>query len=151
MSGSGDSQSAKEIAAKEAQEKELKAAQEVTGKAPSRSNGESSDDSSSDSDSDSDSSDEDVKDDDDEAKKAADGTKYYGYPKIVITSDYHIYDDPDIFLVAFWIYFMKENGYKINWCFEKYFCEGKWPQIMAITSHACQPCSLRLVASASAQ
>jgi hypothetical protein len=101
MSGSVDSQSAKEIAAKEAQEKELKAAQEVTGKAPSRSNGESSDDSSSDSDSDSDSSDEDVKDDDDAAKKAADGTKYYGYPKIVITSDYHIYDDPDIFFGGF--------------------------------------------------
>jgi hypothetical protein len=71
MSGSGDNQYAEEIAAEEAQEKELKAAQDVTGKAPSRSNGESSDDSSSDSDSDSDSSDEDVKDDDDAARKAA--------------------------------------------------------------------------------
>jgi hypothetical protein len=35
MSGSEDNQSAEEIAAKEAQEKELKAAQDVTGKAPS--------------------------------------------------------------------------------------------------------------------
>jgi hypothetical protein len=67
MSGSGDNQSAEEIAAKEAQEKELKAVQEITGKAPSHSNGESSDDSSSDFDS----SDEEVKDDDDAAKKAA--------------------------------------------------------------------------------
>jgi hypothetical protein len=35
MSGSEDNQSAEEIAAKEAQEKELKAAQDVTWKAPS--------------------------------------------------------------------------------------------------------------------
>jgi hypothetical protein len=69
MSGSGDNQSTEEIAAKEAQEREreLKASQEITGKAPSRSNGESSNDSSSDSDS----SDEDVKDDGDAVKKAA--------------------------------------------------------------------------------
>jgi hypothetical protein len=71
MSGSGDNQSAEEIAAKDAQDKELKAAQYITGKAPSRSNGESSDDSLSDSDSDSDSSDEDVKDGDDAARKVA--------------------------------------------------------------------------------
>jgi hypothetical protein len=71
MSGSGDHQSTKEITAKEAQEKELKAAQDITTKAPRCSNGESSNDSSSDSDSDSDSSDEDVKDGDDATKKAA--------------------------------------------------------------------------------
>jgi hypothetical protein len=67
MSGSGDNQSADEIAAKEAQERELKAAQDVNGKAPSRPNDESSNDSSSNSDS----SDEDVKDDDIAARKAA--------------------------------------------------------------------------------
>jgi hypothetical protein len=75
MSGNGSNPTAEEIAAKEAQERELKAAQvgDLTGKAPSGtpSNIESSDDSSSDSDSDSDSSDEDVKDGDDAAKKAA--------------------------------------------------------------------------------
>jgi transposase len=75
MSGNGSNPTAEEIAAKEAQERELKAAQvgDLTGKAPSGtpSNIESSDDSSSDSDSDSDSSDEDVKDSDDAAKKAA--------------------------------------------------------------------------------
>jgi hypothetical protein len=70
MSGSGDNQSAEEIVTKEAQEKELMVAQDITEKAPSRSNGESSDDSSSDSDSDFDSSDEDVKDGDDAARKA---------------------------------------------------------------------------------
>jgi hypothetical protein len=73
MSGSGGNPTAKEIAAKEAQERELKAAQvvDITGKAPSRtpSNIESSDNSSSDSDSDSDSSDEDVKDGDDDAAR----------------------------------------------------------------------------------
>jgi hypothetical protein len=71
MSGNLGNQSAEEIAAKEAQEKELKAAHDITGKAPSRSNGESSDDSSSDSNSDSDSNDEDLKDGDDAAKKLA--------------------------------------------------------------------------------
>jgi hypothetical protein len=71
MSGNVGNQSAEEIAAKEAQEKELKAAHDITGKAPSRSNGESSDDSSSDSNSDSDSNDEDLKDGDDAAKKLA--------------------------------------------------------------------------------
>jgi hypothetical protein len=74
MSGSGDNQSAEEISAKEDQERELKAVQEITGKAPSRSNEENSDDSSSNSDSDSDSnsSEEDIKDDDDDdaARKA---------------------------------------------------------------------------------
>jgi hypothetical protein len=74
MSGIGSNPTAKEIAAKEAQERERKAAQigDLTGKAPSRSlsNIESSDDSSSDSDSNFDSSDEDVKDGDDPAKKA---------------------------------------------------------------------------------
>jgi hypothetical protein len=69
-SGSGDNQSAEEITAKEAQERELKAIQEITGKAPSRSNGKSSNDSSSNSDSDFDSSDEDVKDDDGATRKA---------------------------------------------------------------------------------
>jgi hypothetical protein len=53
MSGSGDNQSVKEITAEEDQERELKVAQDITGKDPSRSNGESSDDSSYDSDSDS--------------------------------------------------------------------------------------------------
>jgi hypothetical protein len=71
MSGIGSNPTAEEIAAKEAQERELKAAQvgDLIGKAPSRtpSNIESSDDSSSDSDS----SDEDVKDSNDPAKKAA--------------------------------------------------------------------------------
>jgi hypothetical protein len=66
MSGNGSNPSAKEITAKDAQEREPKAAQvgDLTDKAPSRtpSNIESSDDSSSDSNSDSDSSDEDVKD-----------------------------------------------------------------------------------------
>jgi hypothetical protein len=75
MSGNESNPTAKETAAKEAQEIELKAAQvgDLTGKAPSRtpSNIESSDDSSSDSNSDSDSSDEDVKDVDYVAKKAA--------------------------------------------------------------------------------
>jgi hypothetical protein len=77
MSGIGSNPTAEEIAAKEAQERELKAAQvgDLTDKAPSRtpSNVDSSDDSSSDSDSDSDSdsSDEDVKDDDNAAKKMA--------------------------------------------------------------------------------
>jgi hypothetical protein len=75
MSRSGGNPTAEEITAKEAQDRELKAAQvgDLTGKAPSRalSNIESSDDSSSDSDLDSDSSDEDVKDGDDAAKKAA--------------------------------------------------------------------------------
>jgi hypothetical protein len=77
MSGIGSNPTAEKVAAKEAQERELKAAQvgDLTGKAPSRtpSNINSSDDSSSNSDSgsDSDSSDEDVKDDDDGAKKAA--------------------------------------------------------------------------------
>jgi hypothetical protein len=77
MSVIGSNPTAEEIAAKEAQERELKAAQvgDLTGKAPSRtpSNIDSSDDSSSESDSnsDSDSSDEDVKVDDDAAKKAA--------------------------------------------------------------------------------
>jgi hypothetical protein len=75
MSGIESNPTAKEIVAKEAQERELKAAQvgDLTGKAPSRtpSNIDSSDDSSSDSDSDSDSdsSDGDVKDGDDPAKK----------------------------------------------------------------------------------
>jgi hypothetical protein len=73
MSRSESNPTAEEIAAKEAQERELKAAQvgDLTGKAPSRtpSNIESSDDSSSDSESDSDSSDVDVKDGDDPAKK----------------------------------------------------------------------------------
>jgi hypothetical protein len=67
MSGNGDNQSTEEIATKEAREKELKAAQDITGKDPRRSNGESSDDSSSDFNSDSDPSDEDIKDDDDAA------------------------------------------------------------------------------------
>jgi hypothetical protein len=73
MLGRERNQTSEEIAAKEAQERELKEAQvsDLTGKAPSRSNGYSSNDSSSDSDSDSDSSDEDVKDDDDAAKKVA--------------------------------------------------------------------------------
>jgi hypothetical protein len=75
MSGNGSNPTAEEIAAKEAQERELKAAQvgDLTGKAPSLtpSNIESSDDSSPNFDSDSDSSDEDVKDGDDPAKKAA--------------------------------------------------------------------------------
>jgi hypothetical protein len=75
MSGIGSNPTAEEIAAKEAQERELKEAQvgDLTGKAPSRtpSNVESSDDSSSDSDLDSNSSDEDVKEGDDPAKKAA--------------------------------------------------------------------------------
>jgi hypothetical protein len=77
MSGIGSNPTTKEIAAKEAQERELKAAQvgDLIDKAPNRtpSNVDSSDDSSSDSDSDSDSdsSDEDVKDDDHAAKKAA--------------------------------------------------------------------------------
>jgi hypothetical protein len=75
MSGIGSNPTAEEIAAKEAQERELKEAQfgDLIGKAPSRtpSNIESSDDSSSDSDSDSNSSDEDVKEGDDPAKKAA--------------------------------------------------------------------------------
>jgi uncharacterized protein YegJ (DUF2314 family) len=76
MSGIGSNPTAEEIAAKEAQERELKAAQvgDLIDKAPSRtpSNVDSSDDSSSDSDSDSDSdaSDEDVKDDDHATKKA---------------------------------------------------------------------------------
>jgi uncharacterized protein YegJ (DUF2314 family) len=76
MLGIGSNRTAEEIAAKEAQERELKAAQvgDLIDKAPSRtpSNVDSSDDSSldSDSDSDSDSSDEDVKDDDHAAKKA---------------------------------------------------------------------------------
>jgi hypothetical protein len=69
MLGNGSNPTAEEIAAKEAQERELKPAQvgDLTGKASSRtpSSIESSDDSSSDSDSDSDSSDEDVKDGDD--------------------------------------------------------------------------------------
>jgi hypothetical protein len=71
MLGSGGNQTAEEIAAKEAQERELKVALEgdLTGKAPSHtpSNIESSDDSSSDSDL----SDEDVEDGDDAARKAA--------------------------------------------------------------------------------
>jgi hypothetical protein len=75
MSGNGSNLTVEENAAKEAQERELKAAQvgDLTGKAPSRtpSNVESSDDSSSNSDSDSDSSDEEVKDGDDPAKKVA--------------------------------------------------------------------------------
>jgi hypothetical protein len=75
MSGNGRNQTAEEIAAKEVQERELKAAQvsDLTCKVPSRrpSNIESSDDSSSHSDSDFDSSDEDVKDGDDAAKKVA--------------------------------------------------------------------------------
>jgi hypothetical protein len=75
MSGIGNNPTAEEIAAREAQERELKEAQvgDVTSKAPSRtpSNVESSDDSSSDSDSDSDSSDENVKEGGDPAKKAA--------------------------------------------------------------------------------
>jgi hypothetical protein len=71
MSGSGDNQSAEEVAAKEAQERELKVVQEIARKAPSRSNRESFDNSSSDFDSDSDSSDEDVTDGDDAARKAA--------------------------------------------------------------------------------
>jgi hypothetical protein len=33
--------------------------------------------------------------------KVGDGTQYYGYQKIVITRDYHIYDDPDIFFGGF--------------------------------------------------
>jgi hypothetical protein len=70
MLGSGENQSAEKVATKESQERELKAAQDITGKAPSRSNEESSNDSSSDSDSNSDSSDEDVKDGDDAARKA---------------------------------------------------------------------------------
>jgi hypothetical protein len=76
MSGIGSNPTAEEIAAKEAQERELKAAQvgDLIDKAPSRtpSNVDTSDDSSSDSDSDSDSdsSDEDVKDGDNAAKKA---------------------------------------------------------------------------------
>jgi hypothetical protein len=76
VSGIGSNPTAEEIAAKEAQERGLKAAQvgDLTDKAPRRtpSNVDSSDDSSSDSgsDSDSDSSDEDVKDDDNAAKKA---------------------------------------------------------------------------------
>jgi hypothetical protein len=76
MLGVGSDPTAEEIASKEAQERELKAAQvgDLTGKAPSRSPSNiDSDDSSSDSDSDSDSdsSDEDVKDGDDPAKNAA--------------------------------------------------------------------------------
>jgi hypothetical protein len=71
MSGIGSNPTAEEIAAKEAQERELIEAQvgDLTGKAPSRtpSNVVSSDNSSSDSDS----SDEDVKEGDDPAKKAA--------------------------------------------------------------------------------
>jgi hypothetical protein len=71
MSGIGSNPTAEEIAAKEAQERELKAAQvsDLIDKAPSRtpSNVDSTDDSSSDSDS----SDEDVKGDDNAAKKAA--------------------------------------------------------------------------------
>jgi hypothetical protein len=59
MSGIGSNPTAEEIATKEAQERELKAAQvgDLVGKAPSRtpSNVDSSDDSSSDFDSDSDS------------------------------------------------------------------------------------------------
>jgi hypothetical protein len=68
MSGIGSNPTGEEIAAKEAQGRELKAAQvgDLTDKAPSRTppNVDSSNDSSSDSDSDSDSdsSDEDVKD-----------------------------------------------------------------------------------------
>jgi hypothetical protein len=79
MLGSGCGLSAQEIIDKEAQEKELKAAQDRVaaqgvshiGKTPSRtpSNLESSDDSSSDSISNSDSSDEDIKDGDDDAAK----------------------------------------------------------------------------------
>jgi hypothetical protein len=77
MSGNGSNPTAEKIAAKEAQERELKVAQvrDLTDKAPNRtpSNVDSFDDSSSDSDSDldSNSSDEDVKDDDNAAKKAA--------------------------------------------------------------------------------
>jgi hypothetical protein len=73
MSGNGSNPTAEEIAAKEAQERELKAAQvgDLTGSSRTPSNIESFDDSSSDSDSDSDSSDEVVKDGDDPAKKAA--------------------------------------------------------------------------------
>jgi hypothetical protein len=78
MSGIGSNPTAEEIAAKEAKERELKAAQvgDLIDKAPSRtpSNVDSSDDSLSDSNpdsEDSDSSDEDVKDDDNAAKKAA--------------------------------------------------------------------------------
>jgi hypothetical protein len=73
MSGIGSNPTAEKIAAKEAQERELKAAQvgDLIDKAPSRTPSivDSSDDSSSDSDTDSDSSDEDVKDDDNAAKK----------------------------------------------------------------------------------
>jgi hypothetical protein len=74
MSGIGSNPTAEEIAAKEAQERELKEAQvsDLIDKAPSRtpSNVDSSGDSSSDSDSDSysDSSDEDVNNDDNAAK-----------------------------------------------------------------------------------
>jgi hypothetical protein len=75
MSGNESNPTTEEISAKEAQERELKAAQvgDLTGKDPSctPSNIVSSYDSSFDSDSDSDSSDEDVKDGDDPAKKAA--------------------------------------------------------------------------------
>jgi hypothetical protein len=77
MSGIGSNPTAEEISAKEAQEREIKAAQvgDLIDKAPNRtpSNVDASDDSSSDSDSDSDSdsSDEDVKDDDNAAKKVA--------------------------------------------------------------------------------
>jgi hypothetical protein len=73
MLGSGGNQTTKEIAAKGAQERQLKEAQagDLTGKGPSRSNGESSNDSSSDSDLDSDSSDEEIKDGDDAVRKAA--------------------------------------------------------------------------------
>jgi hypothetical protein len=73
MLGSGGNQTTKEIAAKGAQERQLKEAQagDLTGKAPSRSNGERSDDSSSDTDLDSDSSDEEIKDGDDAVRKAA--------------------------------------------------------------------------------
>jgi hypothetical protein len=77
MSRIGSNPTTEEIAAKEAQERELKSAQvgDLIDKAPSRtpSNVDSYDNSSSDydSDSDSDSSGEDVKDDDNAAKKAA--------------------------------------------------------------------------------
>jgi hypothetical protein len=77
MSGIGSNPTAEEISAKEAQERELKAAQvgDLIDKAPSRTpcNVDTSNDSSSNSDfdSDSNSSDEDVKDDDNAAKKAA--------------------------------------------------------------------------------
>jgi hypothetical protein len=72
MLGVGSDPTAEEIASKEAQERELKAAQvgDLTGKAPSCSPSNIDFDDSS-SDSDSDSSDEDVKDGDDPAKNAA--------------------------------------------------------------------------------